>query len=162
MDSNAVITLEALVDHPDFAFTVTVLTQKGTATREHSLVLLVHLCNVAEYVNSCSNSGTVKLQYSSMGALYLSSSLFKYIFHNTTNNSFALTGDSDYKGERFTVTFPAGVNVISFNVTITDDNIAELAELFTLDLEIPAASADIGVIKGSPDTATVSIMDNEG
>ena len=52
--------------------------------------------------------------------------------------------------------------MISFNVTIIDDNIAELAELFTLNLEIPAASAAMGVIKGSPDTATVNIMDNEG
>ena len=52
--------------------------------------------------------------------------------------------------------------MISFNVTIIDDNIAELAELFSLDLEIPEASAAIGVIKGSPDTAIVNIMDNEG
>ena len=52
--------------------------------------------------------------------------------------------------------------MISFNVTIIDDNIAELAELFTLDLEIPDASADMGVIKGSPDNATVNIMDDEG
>ena len=50
----------------------------------------------------------------------------------------------------------------SFNVTIIDDNIPELAELFTLDLEIPAASAAMGVITGSPDTATVNIMDDEG
>ena len=35
VDSNAVITLEALEDHPDFAFTVTVITQDGTATREY-------------------------------------------------------------------------------------------------------------------------------
>ena len=60
------------------------------------------------------------------------------------------------------MTFPAGVNVISFNVTIIDDNIAELAELFTLDLEIPTASVVMGVVKGSPDTATVNIMDDEG
>ena len=60
------------------------------------------------------------------------------------------------------MTFPAGVNVIGFNVTIIDDNIAELAELFTLGLEIPDASVIMGVIKGSPDTATVNIMDDEG
>ena len=52
--------------------------------------------------------------------------------------------------------------MISFNVTIIDDNIAELAELFTLDLEIPTASVVMGVVKGSPDTATVNIMDDEG
>ena len=60
------------------------------------------------------------------------------------------------------MTFPAGVNVISFNVTIIDNNVAELAELFILDLEIAAASAAMGVIKGSPDTAAVNIMDDEG
>ena len=69
------------------------------------------------------------------------------------------SGGSDYEGARFSVTFPAGVNVISFNVNIIDDNIAELAELFTLDLEIPAASAAMGIIKGSPDTATVNITE---
>ena len=60
------------------------------------------------------------------------------------------------------MTFPAGVNVISFNVTIIDDNIAELAELFTLDLEIPAAAAAMGIIKGCHDSATVNIKDDEG
>ena len=60
------------------------------------------------------------------------------------------------------MTFPAGVNVMNFNVPITNDNIAELAESFTLDLEIPAASAAMGVMKGSPDTATVNIVDDEG
>ena len=52
--------------------------------------------------------------------------------------------------------------MISFNVTIIDDNIAELAEMFTLNLEIPAVAATIGVIKGSPNTATISIMADEG
>ena len=52
--------------------------------------------------------------------------------------------------------------MISFNVTIIDDKVAELAEKFTLDLEIPAASAAMGVIKGSPDRASVNIMDDEG
>ena len=52
--------------------------------------------------------------------------------------------------------------MIRFNVTIIDDNIAECAELFTLDLEIPAAAVAMGIIKRSPDTATVNIMDDEG
>ena len=68
----------------------------------------------------------------------------------------------DYEGKRFTVTFPAGVNVISFNVTIIDDNIAELAELFTLNLVIPAAAAAMGVRMGETANATVNIMDDEG
>ena len=57
---------------------------------------------------------------------------------------------------------PAGVNLMSFNVSIINDNIAELAESFTLNLVIPPASAAMGVIAGSPDTATVNIMDDEG
>ena len=43
VDSNAVITLVALEDHPGFGFTVTVLTQNGSAIREschHSYTLL--------------------------------------------------------------------------------------------------------------------------
>ena len=39
VDSNAVITLEALGDHPDFDFTVTVVTQDGSAIREPLLQL---------------------------------------------------------------------------------------------------------------------------
>ena len=34
VDSNAVITLEVLDDHPDFDFTVTVVTLDGSAIRE--------------------------------------------------------------------------------------------------------------------------------
>ena len=74
----------------------------------------------------------------------------------------SFTGGSDYEGESFSVTFPAGVNVMNFNVPIIDDNIADLAESFILTLEIPPASAAMGVMKASPDTATVNIMDDEG
>ena len=74
----------------------------------------------------------------------------------------SFTGGSDYSGISFSVTFPAGVNAMNFNVPIINDNIAELAESFTLDLEIPPASAAMGVEKGSPDTATVNIVDDEG
>ena len=74
----------------------------------------------------------------------------------------SLTVGSDYGGESFSVTFPAGVNVITFNVPIISDNIVELAESFSLDLVIPPPSAAMGVIKGSPNTATVNIMNDGG
>ena len=74
----------------------------------------------------------------------------------------APTDGSDFVGGRFPVTFPAGVNVVSFNVSILDDTIAECAKLFNLDLDIPEAAAGMGVIRGSPDTATVHIMDDDG
>ena len=41
VDSNAVITLRALSDHPDFDFTVIVLTQDGSAIREPLLQLSI-------------------------------------------------------------------------------------------------------------------------
>lgn len=39
VDINAVITLEALQDHPDFDFTVTVLTQDGSAAGEFNIII---------------------------------------------------------------------------------------------------------------------------
>ena len=68
-------------------------------------------------------------------------------------------GGSDYKDTRFTVTFPAGVNVVRFSVIIFDDKVAESPEDFFLDLEIPPAS--LGVVKGSPGIARVSITDED-
>ena len=81
------------------------------------------------------------------------------LFLDLTN---APTDGSDYTGGPFEVTVPAGVNVVSFNVSILDDAIAECAKLFNLDLDIPEAAAGMGVIRGSPDTATVHIMDDDG
>ena len=72
------------------------------------------------------------------------------------------TDGSDYTGGPYEVTFPAGVNVVSFNVSILDDAIAECAKLFNLDRDIPQTAAGMGVIRGSPDTATVHIMDDDG
>lgn len=81
------------------------------------------------------------------------------MFHYISNIP---TDGSDYTGGPFEVTFPAGVNMVSFNVPILDDAIAEYAKLFNLDLEIPAAAAGMGVIRGSPDTATIHIVDDDG
>ena len=47
----------------------------------------------------------------------------------------------------------------SFSVPIVDDEVAESPEDFFLDLEIPPAS--LGVVKGSPGIATVSITDED-
>ena len=85
--------------------------------------------------------------------------LYKHHFPDLTN---VPTDGSDYTGGPFEVTFPAGVNVVSFNVTILDDTTAECAKMFNLDLYIPEAAAGMGVIRGSPDTATVHIMDDDG
>ena len=51
VDGNAVITLEALLGHPDFAFTVTVMTQDGSAIRKschhsYSAILFPRVCRI--------------------------------------------------------------------------------------------------------------------
>ena len=85
-----------------------------------------------------------------------------YIISSLTSLYTTHKDDSDYTSGPFEVTFPAGVNMVSFNVSILDDAIAECAKLFNLDLDIPEAAADMGVLRGSPDTATVHIMDDDG
>ena len=67
----------------------------------------------------------------------------------------------DYTGGPYSVFFRPGENVISFNVPITNDLVAELPEAFFLDLEIPPAADSMSIVKGSPDTATVNIRDND-
>ena len=49
----------------------------------------------------------------------------------------------------------------TFRMDITNDLVAESAEEFFLDLEIPPAATAIDVIKGSPDSATVRIRDED-
>ena len=68
----------------------------------------------------------------------------------------------DYRGGQFLVFFPPGENSISFNVPIINDDVIELnVESFTLVLEIPEAAAALRVVRGSPDTATVNILDDD-
>ena len=68
----------------------------------------------------------------------------------------------DYRGGQFSVFFPPGVNSISFNVPIINDDVIELnVESFTLVLEIPEAAAAMRVVRRSPDTATVNIVDDD-
>ena len=57
--------------------------------------------------------------------------------------------------------FPAGVNVTNFSISIIDDEVAECSEWFFLDLEIQPAASSMGVCKGSPDSVTVTISDDD-
>ena len=57
--------------------------------------------------------------------------------------------------------FKAGERVATFKMDITNDLVAEDPEEFYLDLEIPPAATAIDVIKGSPDSATVRIADED-
>ena len=71
-----------------------------------------------------------------------------------------LSDGTDYRSARIRVTFSSARHVIPFTVTLYDDFILEFDEYFFLDLEIPAAAAEYGVTKASPDRAIVHIKDD--
>ena len=71
------------------------------------------------------------------------------------------SASADYRLSSSSVRFPAGVNEVTFRVSIYDDNRVENTEDFYIDLEIPSSSADNSVIKDpdSPATTRVTITD---
>ena len=59
--------------------------------------------------------------------------------------------------------FRAGVNEVTFTVTIRDEGLVELDEEFYIELAISSSAAtSCGVVKASPDNATVIIRDDDG
>ena len=54
------------------------------------------------------------------------------------------------------------MNEVSFTVAIRDEGLVESTEEFYIDLEIPSSAANRGVVKASPDNATVIIQDDDG
>ena len=65
----------------------------------------------------------------------------------------------DYGSGPYTVTFPAGVTSVPFNVSITDDIIYEGNEDFILTIDPSSLPTDVSV--GSPGQATVTIVDDD-
>ena len=71
---------------------------------------------------------------------------------------------SDYTAGPYSVTFPAGSTTATVTIPIEDDNVYEgkidpeqfTATISTANTGVPSVSA------GDDDTATVSIVDNEG
>ena len=74
---------------------------------------------------------------------------------------FAATSDYSRRS-RSSVSFPAGVNEVTFTVTIRDEGLVESDEEFYIELEIPSAAASSSVVKASPDNATIIIQDDDG
>ena len=64
-------------------------------------------------------------------------------------------------GREFPVFFPAGVTKANFSIPIVNDEIFELDENFIIRLDIPQPAADIGVMRGQPFQATVTIINDE-
>ena len=60
------------------------------------------------------------------------------------------------------MSFRAGVNEVSFTVTIRDEGLVESDEEFYIELEIPSSAASSNVVKASPGNATVIIRDDDG
>ena len=69
-------------------------------------------------------------------------------------------GGVDYNSGPYNVTFPTGVTSVSFNVTITNDNVLETIENFNLN--IVGDSLPANVILGEIDQATVTIVNDGG
>jgi len=70
-------------------------------------------------------------------------------------------GGVDYNSGPYNVMIPAGVTSVTFDVPITDDNILEGNENFMLTIN--QSSLPTGIICGIPDSATVTIVeDNDG
>ena len=82
----------------------------------------------------------------------------------TTPAFYHPSASTDYlKFSRKSVYFRAGVNEVSFTVTIRDEGLFEFDEEFYIELEIPSAAAtSCSVVKDSPDNATVIIRNDDG
>ena len=76
---------------------------------------------------------------------------------NSSNN--VTDGGVDYDSGIYNVIIPAGETSVPFDVPINDDNIFESNEDFGLTI-IPNTLPD-GVTRGNPDSATVTIVDND-
>lgn len=71
-----------------------------------------------------------------------------------------LVGGDDYGSGPYNVLFAAEETVAQFSVPITDDDLVEEEEKFSLD--ITSTSLPLNIKIGSPEKATVTIMDDDG
>ena len=71
-----------------------------------------------------------------------------------------LPAGTDYSTVTRTVTFPAGETSTTVSVSTLDDSVAEGTETFQAFLSSPMPSASVEL--GDQDTATATILDNDG
>ena len=69
------------------------------------------------------------------------------------------TGGIDYFPGPFSVTFPAGVTSVPFNVTLADDDLVEPYETFTLYID--TSSLPDSVKRVYPYSVSVTIVDDD-
>ena len=65
----------------------------------------------------------------------------------------------DYGSGPYTVTFPAGMTSVPFDIPINDDGILEDDENFMITID--PNSLPTGVTRGDPDQATVTIVNDD-
>ena len=78
---------------------------------------------------------------------------------NVNSSNDVTGGGVDYDSGQYTVTFPAGETSVPFDIGIIDDNIHEDNEDF--DLTITRKTLPDGVTPGNPNSATVTIVDDD-
>ena len=79
-----------------------------------------------------------------------------------SDSNYVISDGEDYTGGDYPVIFPAGSTKESFSIPITNDDIFETDETFFLTLVIPPPAQAIGVMRGDPYVATVTIRNDEG
>ena len=104
--------------------------------------------------NPSSTDITVQVRDSSSTALSKKTGIINYIPHHN------LTGGVDYTSGPYIVTFHAGVTRVSFVVVVTNDNVLEGDEKFSLVID--PSSLPTSVTTSSPAQATVTIYDDDG
>ena len=71
-----------------------------------------------------------------------------------------LIAEDDFTGSGpFYVTFPAEENQVKFDISITNDDVVENNESFTLSIN--PSSLPLGVTVGDPSQTTVTIIDDD-
>jgi len=151
----AIATSDDPAPEGDESFTVTLGTPSagslGTASSAEALILAsdpagsVSVADVS--VNEAAGVATITLtRTGGTGAITVG--------YQTANGT--ATAGEDYTATGGTATFAEGVNTVSFDVPILNDNLDEADETFTVTLTSGAGSPAIG--RG---TATVTIVDND-
>ena len=72
----------------------------------------------------------------------------------------SITEDEDYIGGPYNVTVPAGMKHFDFNITINNDSVLEVNEVFTLTIDPLSLPSNVSV--GDQNTTTITIVDNDG
>ena len=81
------------------------------------------------------------------------------VFWSIINSTTCLTGGTDYGSGPYNATIPAGQTRTTFDVPITDNDIVEGDEDFTLTIDPSSLRSNVTV--GDPDQTTVTKVDDD-